>query len=82
MPKRYFDVFFKEKEVPYEMYEIEASDGNVHLIDSDTVIELIKGTSGREAETIRETIVKLDFANASLSPFLKSLATWYVATNY
>ena len=79
--QKYFDLFFEEKEINYEMFEIEHQ-GQAHLIDTDFVIELIKGAPAREQEQIRNTLVKIDFANGNVNHFLKFLAEAYVKNQY
>ena len=69
----YFDRFFEEKEIPYQMFEIEHGD-TVHFIDTDVVIEGIKNAPPAEQAQIRDMLVKLDFHNAPIVPFLEHLA--------
>lgn len=81
MINKYFETFFTEKQLPYAEFEIEFN-GQVHFIDNEFVIELIKGTQGKEAEAIRTTLVKIDFANGDVNHFLRHLAEGYIKANY
>lgn len=79
--QKYFDLFFDEKQLPYELFEIEHQ-GQMHFIDTDFVIELIKGAPAAEQKQIRNTLVKIDFANGNVNHFLKFLAEAYVKNQY
>jgi hypothetical protein len=79
--QKYFNNFFEEKQLPYEMFEIEHQ-GQAHLIDTDFVIELIKGAPQAEQKQIRNTLVKIDFVNGNVNHFLKFLAESFVKTQY
>ena len=79
--QKYFELFFEEKEINYEMYEIE-HEGEMHLIDTDFVIECIKEAPAREQEQIANTLRKIDFANGNVNHFLKFLAEAFVKTQY
>ena len=69
----YFARFFEEKNLPCKTWEIE-HDGTVHFINSDVVIEAIKGTTGSEASKIATILRKIDFANGDVYHFLRHLA--------
>jgi hypothetical protein len=75
----YFERFFDEKEIDYRLWEIEGA-RDVHLIDSDFVVELIKGTNGQEAETIERQLTVIDFQNGDVLRYLEHLARAYIAT--
>ncbi len=74
----YFRNFFEEKEIPYASWQIEHA-GDTHMIDSDFVVELVKGARGAEAKSLMRQLTMLDFANAPMLPFLERLARAYVA---
>lgn len=76
---RYFQRFFDEKDLPYVMFEIDLGD-EVHLIDNETVIELIKNAPANEQTALRHMLVRLDFANANINDYLRHLAEGYVKT--
>lgn len=65
--------FFQEKEIPYQQWEIE-HEGQTHIIDSETVIEAILSSKGKERVQIGGTLFRLDFANAPIIDYLKFLA--------
>lgn len=77
----YFRNFFAEKEIDSASWQIDTADGNTHLIDSDFVITLIKGTRGEEARSLMRQLTMIDFANAPTLPFLERLARAYVANS-
>jgi hypothetical protein len=78
---KYLSVFFEEKQLPYEMWEIEHNE-EMHFIDTDFVITLIQEAPKREQEQIAAQLRKLDFVNANINHFLKYLAESYVKVNY
>jgi penicillin-binding protein-related factor A (putative recombinase) len=78
---KYIEVFFEEKEISYEMYEIEVN-GELHMIHTNAVINLIKQASKTEQETIANTLRKIDFVNGNVTHYLKFLAEAYIKTNY
>lgn len=73
----YFRNFFDEKEIPFASWDIEF-EGNTHVIDSEFVIELVKGTRGTEAKALVEMLTRIDFANAPVLPYLEHLANGYI----
>jgi len=79
--EEYFENFFAEKEIPYEEFSFDHNN-NIHFIDTDFVIELIKSTKGNEAKQIRDILVGIDFRNGNVNHFLKHLAEGYVKTHY
>lgn len=79
--KDWFKTFIEEKNLPFKLFEIEKDD-TVHLIDSETVIDLIKKASEDEQSFIKTTLVQLDFVNADIHHFFEHLATCYILTNY
>jgi hypothetical protein len=79
--QKYFENFFNEKEIGYTMFEIEHQ-GQMHFLDTDFVIELIKGAPKAEQMQIRNTLVKIDFANGDVKHFLKFLAESYIKMQY
>lgn len=81
MSKSYLKKFFAEKDLPEVTWQIEAADGNVHMIDSEFVKELIfKHASVEEVKGIANTIRKIDFVNGDVNHYLKHLATGYINT--
>ena len=75
--QEYFDRFFEEKELPLESWTIERDDW-VHINDSDAVIEAIKMAPAHEQSGIREVLVRIDFVNGDVMPFLEHLANGLV----
>jgi hypothetical protein len=70
----WFDRFLEEKQLPYASWEIRGADGTPHYIDSDVVIETIKGAPSHEQAQIKDMIVRLDFANADINDYFHHLA--------
>jgi len=72
--QKWFDTFLSEKELPYEAWDLTAKDGTPHHIDSDVVIEAIKGASSQEQESIKAMVVKIDFVNGNVNHYFQHLA--------
>ncbi len=70
----WFERFLGEKNLPFVSWDIPGEDGTPHMIDSDVVIEAIKGASSNEQAQIKDMIVKLDFGNADINDYFKHLA--------
>lgn len=78
---KWLDTFISEKNLDDRVYEINHN-GNLHMVESDFVIELAKNASKKEQSFIKTTLVKIDFAHGDVHHFLKHLAGCYVATNF
>ena len=72
---KWFETFLEEKNLPFCNWEIADSIGEYNLIDSDVVIEAIRGADPEEQASIKETIVMIDFKNGDVNHFFKHLAT-------
>ena len=72
----YFDRFFEEKDLEPQGWAIpDPLDETVtHIIDSDYVIDAIKIAPSKEQKAVRDMLVRLDFANQPIMPYLKHLA--------
>lgn len=70
---KWFDTFLEEKQIPFAQWEIEFR-GETHIINSDVVIEAIKGAPAREQDGIKAMLVRIDFANADVLGYFKHLA--------
>lgn len=76
---KYLQTFFKEKDLGYKLFEVEDQNGTVHLIDSETVIDIILNQTPREEqEQIGNVIRRIDFANGDVLHFLEHLAAGLV----
>lgn len=75
----YLERFFEEKDLRIENWEIEVN-GMTNFIDTEFVIELIKGAPDHEKEQISNTLRKIDFMNGNVNHFLKYLAEAYIRT--
>jgi hypothetical protein len=78
--QQWFKTFFEEKNLPFAQWEIETSDGDVHLISNEVVIEAIHQAPLSEQKQIQGVIRRLDFANADVNDFLKHLARGLIET--
>lgn len=81
--EKWLDTFIEEKGIDLEenTFEIEHN-GELHLVESGFVVELIKKASKPEQATIKNQLVRIDFVNAPVIPYLKHLATCYIKTNF
>ena len=73
----WFETFLNEKELPFQTWDIETNGPfgtEFNIIDSDTVIELIKTTAPAQQAEIKDTIVKIDVMNGDVMDFFKHLA--------
>lgn len=77
--KQYLKQFFEEKVIPYDLFEV-VDGGEVHWIDNETVIELIKEAPVNEQKQIADVLRKIDFYNGNVNDFLKHLAEAFVKT--
>ena len=69
----YLHKFFKDKNLPYEQWEINI-DGVKHIVDNRLVIELILKAKPAEQKMIAETLLELESNDCDVNVFLKHLA--------
>jgi len=69
----WFETFLEEKQIGFQMFEFEIGE-DIHVIDSDHVIELIKTAPAHEQAKIKSTLVKIDFADGDVMDFIKHMA--------
>ena len=80
--KEYFERFFEEKEIPYTSWNLTSNKGEIHIIDTDVVIEFIRNVADSENGNIfRKKLVQLDFMNQPIVPFLKYIAEGIIELN-
>lgn len=80
--KDWFQTFLDEKNLPFEVWEIQDADGNTHIVDSGIVIEaILQATHPAEQEKIKNILVLIDFRNGSANHFFHHLATGII-NNY
>ena len=78
----WFNTFLEEKDLPFMIWEIEDAEGNIHIIDSDFVVEtILQATTAEEQEKIKNIIVQIDFRNGDINHFFHHLAVGIV-NNY
>lgn len=70
---KWFETFLEEKNLPFESFELNNS-GEVHFIDTDIVIEAIKGAPAAEQNGIKNMLVKIDFLNGNVNHYFQHLA--------
>lgn len=74
----WLDIFIQEKGVDLEQ-SFEVSTGQqYHLMTYGVVVESIKGAPANEQTAIKNTLVRLDFTNASIEHYLRHLG-WALA---
>jgi hypothetical protein len=77
----YLEMFFEEKEIHNELYEID-HDGVMHFIDTETIITMIKRCGDEEKRKIVDILEEIDYKNGDIQHFLKHLAIGFVKMNY
>jgi hypothetical protein len=70
---QYITVFFEEKQVEYKEWFLTDKQGNLHIIDTDFVIDFLKKDKIRSG-TYANIIRKIDFANGNIHHFLEYVA--------
>lgn len=78
---KWFETFLEEKDLPFESFSVTAESGEVHVMDTDVIIEAIKGCSPNEQAGIKSMMVRIDFANGNVNHYLKHLGQG-LANNY
>jgi hypothetical protein len=68
-------MFFKEKEIPFQQWNITDSKGLDHIISNEVVIKHIKISPESEQRKIADVLRKIDFHNGDVNDFFKHLAT-------
>lgn len=69
----YLTLFFKNKKIPYEKWDI-IVDGVNHVIDNQYVIDSILQAEPDEQRLIAETLYELNSSDIEINVFLKHLA--------
>lgn len=78
---KWLDTFIEEKGIDLNEIITLESNNNIHNFEIGNIVETIKVTSREEQEKIKDTIVKIDFANGDVLDYFKHLANALV-TNY
>jgi len=78
---KWLDTFVSEKNLEMKVYEVEWN-GDSHIVPTEVVIELAQKASPGEQKFVKETIVKIDFANGDVHHFFEHLANAYVRANF
>ena len=73
-PNSYLNRFFAEKEIDSVVFEKVDRFGDLHILNTEVVIEHISLTSGNERKQIEGIIRKIDFHNGDLNHFFAHLA--------
>ena len=79
---QWLDTFVQEKELDKDQEFFVEHNGNTHFIELGVVLMLCKKTNKEQQESIKKTIVKLDFYNADVTNFFEHLAKAYVHSKY
>ena len=75
----WFEIFIEEKDLPYASWEIEGADGELHIIDTEFIVETIKNCPPVEQRGIKDMLVRIDFMNADVNDYFHHLAKGLVA---
>ena len=70
-------VYFDEKQLPYELFEIPINN-EIHMIDNETVIDQIGSMPIDTQKKIRDKITTIDFYNGNINYFLKDIAAFLI----
>lgn len=71
---KWIEIFISEKGIDLNHYlEVEGPSG-MNVMPVSIVIDAMKGTSADEQAAIKNTFVKIDFANGDVMDFIKHLA--------
>jgi len=74
MPTKYLKMFFAEKDLTDESWELADNNGTMHIISTGVVLEHFTLMGKAEADQIANTLRKIDFYNGDVNDFLKHLA--------
>lgn len=74
MSSNYLETFFAEKKIEPTVYNVEAIDGTLNIIETEVVIEALLRTKGAERAKAEEIIRKIDFFNGDLHHFFEHIA--------
>lgn len=74
MPTKYLRDFFAEKDIPAKIFEKTGSDGMLHMIPNEVVVEHMTKVSAEEAESLAGVLRQIDFRNGDVNHFLEHLA--------
>lgn len=74
--KKKLETFFEEKDLPVENFEVKDKNWELHMWNTEVVIESILGCWEKEQAEIYDMLVKLDFKNADINDYLKHLFQW------
>lgn len=80
-PSRWLKTFFEEKALDSRTYETEVN-GNLHIIDTETVIDLIQKAPKHEQLAIIKILSEIDFRNGDVHDFMRHLAQCFARTHY
>lgn len=75
---RFITQFFKEKEIPFETFEVKDETGMTHWMDTEIVIGLIEQAPKKEQTQIENILRQLDYKNGDIVDFLKFLGKAFV----
>lgn len=81
MTREYLQRFFEKKQIENVQYEIEDSEGFVHLFDNEVLIDRIMNTCESEQNQIANVLRQIDFRNGSVQHFLNYLAHTLINQN-
>lgn len=72
--KTWFKTFLEEKNAPTVSWFLLDKEGTSHFIDTDVVIEFVKGCDQETQKKIKSDLVMIDFKNGDINHYFKFLA--------
>jgi len=71
---KWLDTFIAEKDLDLEYeFQVEGQSGT-NFIPLEIIVQLIKGTNPKEQKSIKDMIVRIDFANGNVMSYFEHLA--------
>lgn len=72
---KWLDTLIEEKGLgEFQTFEVNGPDGLANFIPLGCIVSAIKDAPGHEQTAIRNTLVKIDFANGDITHYFKHLA--------
>lgn len=79
--KKWLETFIEEKGFENELFEVEYG-MNKHFIEMGVLVNFLSQIPRNQQESVKTTLVKIDFMNGDVMHFLRHLAKGYIETQY
>ncbi|MCM3773992.1 hypothetical protein ACTHPB_27760 [Priestia megaterium] len=79
--KKWLQTLVEEKGLSYECFTVKHEEF-IHFIEMDYLIDFLSGLDKEMQDTIKTTLVKIDFMNGDVMHFLDHCATGYIQVVY